>query len=1133
MPGGDPAPGDTYQDPALVDAEVETATDDGRDPDNADDRGDRDDNAVPADIPPQDPALDSDETGADIPDNAATDEKCVPDCSGKVCGPDNCGTGVCGFCQYGWICNENGTACAPDCKPDCAGKSCGDDGCGGDCGACDGGKVCQSGSCICKPEDHKECCGDAVCWLDSCGVVGAVVAQCPFGCKDAVCQACIPACKDRECGADGCGGDCGTCAGGGCNGMAWTAPETCFEGSCITSQGGNCNDGNDCTTDKCDPAVGCSHENLGDGSICVHGSCDGAYWTRPNICIAGRCEGGRGVEQCDDGNECTDEACEPDKGCSWTANSSACNDGNPCTTGDTCLNEDCIGTGTLDCNDNNPCTADSCVNWTGCKHVPTNEGKTCASGVCVGLDWTAPSLCIAGSCTQQGGLSCDDEVPCTTDSCAPATGCANTVQANKCLIDGACYSGNAANLADACQACLPGLSQFAWTPRSCDDGKVCTKDSCDSSGGCHNDMTSGYCIIDDQCYGDGQISAASNCTMCSTEDDTTGWTVVADGTDCAAGSCSGINWTEKKTCVAGQCSGGGSTRSCDDGIGCTLDSCNATAGGCQNPLFQSYCYIDGKCYLDQQLKGSGAPENCFMCSVKDSTSSWGFYPGKCVIDGICYDNGKVNPANKCQACTFAKSPTSWSAAAEGVQCAAASCADLTLSLPKKCAAGGCVGALQNCDDGLSCTSDSCSTNTGCANVLIAGSCLIGGNCYADGETSPDNPCQVCKPATSTSAWQLMPSTCLIGGTCYEEGDHLTNPCLVCAAAKSTSVWSNAPVGTECVPGICSFQDYTTPKTCNATGGCEEGGTTTACTNTQCSIATCTDAAGCSQAVAAGFCLINGLCYDDRAINPSQPCEECLRDSNPMAWTVRADLTTCGTNQVCLGGSCCTRQCTGKTCGDDQCGGTCGTCSPHFACQSGKCVCVPQCTGTPCGSDGCGETCGTCESGETCKSGKCWTALGFNDNLDGTITDPGTGLMWEQWPGLGTYSAAVGRCADLNKAGHSNWSLPTISELRSLSKGCPDTAPNGPCPADDGCKPDIYTCYDWDTCSGCNVGDGPGPGGTYHDGVFALAAAQHWSSTRSSVGATTVVFGFSPSDASVYYTPLNGTSTARVRCVRHL
>jgi hypothetical protein len=66
---------------------------------------------------------------------------------------------------------------------------------------------------------------------------------------------------------------------------------------------------------------------------------------------------------------------------------------------------------------------------------------------------------------------------------------------------------------------------------------------------------------------------------------------------------------------------------------------------------------------------------------------------------------------------------------------------------------------------------------------------------------------------------------------------------------------------------------------------------------------------------------------------------------------------------------CTRNCAGKVCGDDGCGGSCGSCTPPDTCQNGICACVPNCAGKLCGDDGCGGSCGPCTGG-SCDEGSC-------------------------------------------------------------------------------------------------------------------------------------------------------------------
>lgn len=77
-------------------------------------------------------------------------------------------------------------------------------------------------------------------------------------------------------------------------------------------------------------------------------------------------------------------------------------------------------------------------------------------------------------------------------------------------------------------------------------------------------------------------------------------------------------------------------------------------------------------------------------------------------------------------------------------------------------------------------------------------------------------------------------------------------------------------------------------------------------------------------------------------------------------------------------SSCVPDCTGRVCGSNGCGGSCGTCKPNEVCQGGVCLCVPDCAGRECGPDGCGGTCKPgCPAGVSCldtgtcaKSGPC-------------------------------------------------------------------------------------------------------------------------------------------------------------------
>lgn len=90
----------------------------------------------------------------------------------------------------------------------------------------------------------------------------------------------------------------------------------------------------------------------------------------------------------------------------------------------------------------------------------------------------------------------------------------------------------------------------------------------------------------------------------------------------------------------------------------------------------------------------------------------------------------------------------------------------------------------------------------------------------------------------------------------------------------------------------------------------------------------------------------------------------------------------------------------------------------------------------------------------------------DDTASETWTDETSGLMWQvdppesefAWPEANTY------CEKLSLAGFNDWRVPTISELRSIIRGCNDTSLVGGCGVFDNC-PNYETCYD-NSCHGC-------------------------------------------------------------------
>jgi hypothetical protein len=97
-------------------------------------------------------------------------------------------------------------------------------------------------------------------------------------------------------------------------------------------------------------------------------------------------------------------------------------------------------------------------------------------------------------------------------------------------------------------------------------------------------------------------------------------------------------------------------------------------------------------------------------------------------------------------------------------------------------------------------------------------------------------------------------------------------------------------------------------------------------------------------------------------------------------------------------------------------------------------------------------------------------------------DPSSGLCWEQTPSdfVLAWDEAVVYCEDLALGGYGDWRMPTINELRSIIRGCPDTETGGPCGVTDTCLDinDAAGCYNVDCAIACSTMGGPGIDGCY-------------------------------------------------------
>ena len=115
--------------------------------------------------------------------------------------------------------------------------------------------------------------------------------------------------------------------------------------------------------------------------------------------------------------------------------------------------------------------------------------------------------------------------------------------------------------------------------------------------------------------------------------------------------------------------------------------------------------------------------------------------------------------------------------------------------------------------------------------------------------------------------------------------------------------------------------------------------------------------------------------------------------------------------------------------------------------------------------------------------------------EGVWKDSESGLMWQIQPTGGnmSWSNAKEHCKSLSLGGESDWRLPTISELRSLIRDCTATQEGGACNGTDSCQSRN------DSCDGCTLGGGPGPGRAYWPPEISGNVSWYWSSDAIFVG----------------------------------
>ncbi|MBT9554378.1 MAG: hypothetical protein IV100_00060 [Myxococcales bacterium] len=139
----------------------------------------------------------------------------------------------------------------------------------------------------------------------------------------------------------------------------------------------DCSDGDPCTDDGCDLALGCEHTPI------------------PG------CEPCAAANDCDDGDACTAETCS-DAGLCVRSKlvGTACSDGNACTGPDVCGASGCMAGGPVNCDDGDPCTVETCAPGAGCLYQPDPTPDWALCPECTSDAECGTGKCIGGACCE-------------------------------------------------------------------------------------------------------------------------------------------------------------------------------------------------------------------------------------------------------------------------------------------------------------------------------------------------------------------------------------------------------------------------------------------------------------------------------------------------------------------------------------------------------------------------------------------------------------------------------------------------------------------------------------------------------------------------------------------------------------
>lgn len=636
---------------------------------------------------------------------------------------------------------------------------------------CEDGNTCnikrctRDGKCTASP---MQCPEETPCFRYECqnGKGCVEIPKCPRSdtkCETFSCSAsgdgCVPTprCNDnKQCTRDTCDintGQCTftnpTCNAGPCSIATFDSQGCCvLRDKCVSTdpcQISTCSNGNCILTKDCPLETKCNVATcraVSNKAVCSYDNKNQTCGTSDK-CITFGCDARDGnctrtETKCTPRDKCFDAVCvDGSKGCEQKAKNCDSFTLNKCFVGACDGTRGCY-TQKVTCDDNNPCTLNTCNNATGCEFPPKqDDGNECTE-----------DFCTNGVVTHQN-KTCVDNNPCTEDSCAPDSGC-------------------------------------RFPKKNCDDNNPCTTDSCSESvtGGCVNTPIPGCtsctkpngdplpCTATNLCFPAVCNFAAHTCTNTTIQCD--------DGNACTndfclGGSCEATkkDCTSKNKCeITVSCNPSTGcvyrNNTCDDRDPCTTDSCNPTDGKCSN------------------IRN----DKCVPCGVTSCTWTDPCKPRQCTNESKCENFDPCDDNNLCTTESPCESP---------------------MGKPV------CSRTATVCDASDSCNPFKCYPSVGCK--LEPFVCTASSLC----ETS------TCNNETALARCDVVPTLCDTQDPCIPKICNLTNGACVDApvvcpdtdgdpCTDHMCVATNGRASCRAIAKVCD-SDECGPQTCN-NGTCQ-------------------------------------------------------------------------------------------------------------------------------------------------------------------------------------------------------------------------------------------------------------------------------------------------------------------------